>query len=52
MTLKRNLTKDEEVKIILYKLTESVTERFRKHGFVCSTVQTAIRDETLSSYER
>jgi DNA polymerase-4 len=52
ITLKRNLTTDEEVKIVLYKLTESVTERLRKHGFVCSTVQITIRDETLSSYER
>jgi DNA polymerase-4 len=40
------------VKIVLYKLTESVTERLRKHGFVCSTVQITIRDESLSSYER
>ncbi|WP_081800309.1 hypothetical protein [Metaclostridioides mangenotii] len=38
--------------MVLYKLTESVTERLRKHGFVCSTVQITIRDETLSSYER
>ncbi|WP_027701841.1 DNA polymerase IV [Metaclostridioides mangenotii] len=52
ITLKRNLTTDEEVKIVLYKLIESVTERLRKHGFVCSTVQITIRDETLASYER
>lgn len=37
--LKKNLTTDEEVKIVLYKLTESVTERLCKHGFVCSVTQ-------------
>ncbi len=52
ITLKRNLITDEEVKIVLYKLTESVTERLRKYGFVCSAVQITIRDETLSSYDR
>lgn len=52
VTLKRNLTTDEDVKIILYKLTESVTERMRKQGFVCSTVQITVRDSTLSWYER
>lgn len=52
ITLKKNLTKDEEVKIVLYKLTESVTERLRKHGFVCSTVQITIRNSNLEWYER
>lgn len=37
--LKNNLTTDEEVKIVLYKLTKSVTERLCKHGFVCSVTQ-------------
>ncbi|MBS5787781.1 MAG: CPBP family intramembrane metalloprotease [Clostridioides difficile] len=37
--LKKNITTDEEVKIVLYKLTESVTERLCKHGFVRSVTQ-------------
>jgi DNA polymerase-4 len=52
ITLKRNLTTDEEVKIVLYKLTESVLERLRKHGFVCSTVQITVRNSDLEWYER
>lgn len=37
---------------ILFFICRKCTERLRKHGFVCSTVQITIRDETLSSYER
>lgn len=52
ITLKKNLATYEEVKIVLYKLTESVTERLRKHGFVCNAVQITIRDSSLEWYER
>ena len=52
ITTKRNLETYEDVKIVLYKLVESVSERLRKHGFVCSTVQITIRDSSLMSYER
>ncbi|WP_024622311.1 hypothetical protein [Metaclostridioides mangenotii] len=37
---------------ILFFICRKCTERFRKHGIVCSTVQITIRDGTLSSYER
>jgi len=52
ITTKRNLETYEDVKIVLYKLVESVSERLRKHGFVCNTVQITIRDSSLMSYER
>jgi DNA polymerase-4 len=51
-TTKKNLETYEDVKIILYKLVESVTERLRRHEFVCSTIQITVRDNTLTSYER
>lgn len=51
-TTKNNLETYDEVKIILQKLVESVTERLRKHKLVCSTIQITVRDNTLFTYER
>ena len=51
-TAPRDLITDEEIKITLYVLCESVSSRMREYGFVCNTVQLGVRDNTLHSYER
>lgn len=51
-TLPRDLVTDEDVKIPLYVLCESVAERLRDHGLKCGTVQVTLRDNELFHYER
>lgn len=51
-TAPRDLVCDNDVKITLYALAESVSERLRDHDLRCTTVQITIRDNALSSYER
>lgn len=51
-TAPRDLITDEDIKITLYVLCESVSSRMREYGFVCKTVQIGIRDNELHSYER
>lgn len=51
-TTPRDLVTDDDVKIILYILAESVAERMRKERFYCQSVQISIRDNTLLSCER
>lgn len=51
-TAPRDLITDEDIKITLYALCESVAERLRAHGFRCRVVQITIRDNSLFSYER
>lgn len=51
-TTPRDLTTDEDVRIVLYSLCEHVSARLRKYGFVCSTVQLSVRDCDLFTYER
>lgn len=51
-TAPRNLVTDDDIKITLYALSESVAERLREHGFRCKTVQITVRDNELISYER
>ena len=51
-TTPRDLTTDQDVRITLYVLAESVAQRLRAGGFVCRAVQIAIRDSTLYTYER
>ncbi len=51
-TAPRDLVTDEDIKITLYILSESVAERLRACDFLCRTVQLAIRDNRLQSYER
>ena len=46
------LVSDEDIKVTLYVLAESVSARMREHGFVCRTVQLHVRDHKLYSYER
>lgn len=51
-TAPRDLITDEDIKITLYVLCESVSARLREYDFVCGTVQIGVRDNELHSYER
>lgn len=52
MTTPRDLVNNEDVKLLLYVLSESVSERLRKHNFKGSTIQLYIRDKELNSIDR
>ncbi len=49
-TTPRDLENNEDVKIILYVLAESVAARLRENGFRCRTVAISVRDKDLYSY--
>lgn len=49
-TTPRDLVCNEDVKMVIYVLAESVTARMREHGFKASTVSLYVRDNELRSY--
>ena len=51
-TAPRDLKTEDDIKITLYALGESVAARLRAQRSVCSTVQLGIRDTSLVWYER
>lgn len=51
-TTPKELETDEDVKIMLYILSESVAARLRENGFRCRTVEISIRDNELYSFTR
>lgn len=51
-TAPRDLVSDDDVKITLYALCESVAARLREQRSMCGTVQLGIRDTSLLWYER
>lgn len=51
-TAPRDLVSDEDIKITLYALCESVSARLREYDFRCRTVAVHIRDNALQGYER
>jgi DNA polymerase-4 len=51
-TTARDLINNEDVKLIIYVLAESVAARLRSHGLKCETVSISVRDNDLSSLER
>lgn len=51
-TTPRDLVNNEDVKIILYVLAESVARRLREHGCKGRTVSISVRDNQLSSFTR
>lgn len=51
-TTPRDLICNEDVKITLFVLCESVCTRMREHGFLCRTVAVSVRDNELSRFER
>lgn len=51
-TTPRDLKDNEEVKLVLYLLSESVAVRLRKNGFVGQVVEVYVRDADLSGCDR
>lgn len=51
-TTPRDLETDEDVKIILYVLAESVAARLRENGFKCLVVEISVRDNALHHFTR
>jgi len=51
-TTPRDLTTDEDVKIIFYVLADSVARRLREQGFKGRIVSISVRDNELSSFTR
>lgn len=51
-TAPRDLISNEDIKITLMVLSESVSARLREYGFICRTVQIGIRDNELNWIER
>ena len=51
-TTPRDLLTDEDVKIVIYMLSESVASRLRKNGFRCRVVEISVRDNELYSFTR
>lgn len=51
-TTPRDLTCNEDIKVTLFVLCESVCARLREHGFVCRTVAISLRDNELFRFER
>jgi len=51
-TTPRDLLNLNDVKLIIYVLSESVAARLRAHGLKCTTVAITIRDKELYSFDR
>ena len=51
-TTPRDLETDEDVKIVLYILAESVAARLRENGFKCRVIEISVRDNELYSFTR
>ena len=51
-TTPKDLVSDEDIKITLTALSESVSARLREYGFICRTVQIGIRDNESNWIER
>ncbi len=51
-TTPRDLENNDDVRLIIYVLADSVATRLREHGFRCRGVQVSIRDNELFSFER
>ena len=51
-TTPKDTETDEDVKIVLYILAESVAARLRENGFRCRTVEISIRDKDLLHFSK
>lgn len=51
-TTPRDLESDEDVRLTIFILAESVAARLREHGFKCRVVEISIRDNELYSFTR
>lgn len=52
MTTPRDLVTDEDVRIVVYMLSESVASRLRDNGFVSNVIEVNLRDNGLTSFTR
>ena len=51
-TTPKDMETDEDVKIVLYILAESVAARLRENGFRCRTVEISVRDKELFHFSK
>lgn len=51
-TTPKDMETDEDVKIVMYILAESVAARLRENGFRCRTVEISIRDKDLCHFSK
>lgn len=51
-TTPRDMETDEDVKIVIYILAESVAARLRENGFRCRTVEISVRDKDLFHFSK
>ena len=51
-TTPKDMETDEDVRIVLYILAESVAARLRENGFRCRTVEISIRDKDLFHFSK
>lgn len=51
-TTPRDLENNQDVRIIIYTLAESVAARLRENGFKCRTVEITVRDNELYHFSR
>ena len=51
-TTPKDMETDEDVKIVIYILAESVAARLRENGFRCRTVEISIRDKDLYLFSK
>ena len=51
-TTPKDMETDEDVKIVLYILAESVAVRLRENGFRCRTVEISVRDKELFHFSK
>lgn len=51
-TTPRDMETDEDVRIVLYILAESVAARLRENGFRCRTVEINVRDKELFHFSK
>lgn len=51
-TTPKDMETDEDVKVVLYVLAESVAARLRENGFRCRTVEVSMRDNGLFCFTR
>ena len=47
-----DLTREEDIRIVLLSLCDRVSSRLRRLGLVCDTVQLHVKDSNLNSFER
>ena len=52
ITTTKDMETDEDVKIVLYILAESVAARLRENGFRCRTVEISLRDKDLYHFSK